>query len=159
MHEPGPVLQEESPFRPRQNEFCLAFGRHFHEHCLPTHCSKATCVKFHAFVKKARDVIRCGHMTLRPYMLFSELQGACAVTVLGKHLPLASGCRGPYRLVCPGSQHEHGLFGKGRSKRQVFFFLGDLVAHLEVGFASRRQTFHVLKEQLPPFVPVHETSS
>ena len=49
--------------------------------------------------------------------------------------------------------------GREEIKCKYFFLLRDLVAFLEVGSATGRQTFHVPREQLPPFAPVHESSS
>ena len=109
IHEPGPVLQEDSPFKLRQNEFCLAFDRHISLTQPSSSLFKSNVCQFCAYIKKARvnslvvqwlglgaftttaqvqslvrelkkkkarDVIKCGQVTLRPYMLFSEVQGA-----------------------------------------------------------------------------------
>ena len=106
IHEPGPISQEDSPFKPRQDEFCLAFGRHISLKEPSNSLFKGNVCQFCAYIKKARvnslvaqwlglgaftttaqiqslvrelkarDVIRCGQVPLRPYMLFSEVQGA-----------------------------------------------------------------------------------
>lgn len=62
-HEPGPILQEESPFRPRQTVFSLALGRHILLILPPNSAFKGNLCQI-LCLYKAMDVIRCGQIDL-----------------------------------------------------------------------------------------------
>lgn len=69
VHEPGPVLQEESPFRPRQTGFSLALGRQISLTLLPYVVFKGNLCQILCMCTD-KDVIRSGQMTLGPEIMF-----------------------------------------------------------------------------------------
>lgn len=65
---------------------------------------------------------------------------------LGKYFPFASGPGVPSDWS-DLAHHGHGLSGEEAMEARLSLLLRDLLARSQVGSATRRQTFHVPREQ------------